>query len=101
MRTIFIHGGIHKTGSSFIQTALAQNRDLLIRNSIFCPVDKRHDMIMKGIPTAGNGMELVEMLRKKKYDDLNARIGNDFAEAARLQCSSLLYSSEGFFHTFS
>ncbi|MCH2093813.1 MAG: hypothetical protein MK160_01730 [Rhodobacteraceae bacterium] len=51
---LILHIGIHKTGSSYIQSSLALSRDNLDRNGIFYPDNKTAERARAGHVTAGN-----------------------------------------------
>ncbi len=65
MIKLYLHLGYHKTGSSFLQTMFAQNRDYLLENDIYFPYSKGDKNMLKGIISPGNGILLVEALKDK------------------------------------
>ena len=54
-RTVIIHVGHGKTGTSYIQSALALNRDKLSELGISYPYDSSIELAIKGDTTSGNG----------------------------------------------
>ena len=54
-RTVIIHVGHGKTGTSYIQSALALNRDNLSELGISYPYDSSIELAIKGDTTSGNG----------------------------------------------
>ena len=54
-RTVIIHVGHGKTGTSYIQSALALNRDKLSDLGISYPYDPSIELAVKGDTTSGNG----------------------------------------------
>lgn len=54
-RSVVIHVGHGKTGTSYIQSALALNRDQLDNLGISYPYDESIDLAVKGDTTSGNG----------------------------------------------
>ena len=54
-RSVVIHVGHGKTGTSYIQSALALNRDQLDNLGISYPYDASIDLAIKGDTTSGNG----------------------------------------------
>jgi len=98
---LYIHCGYHKTGSSFLQTIFSQNRQFLIDNGIYFPVSADDKNMLGAKISRGNGIELVNFLNKKNEIEASRLFSNWLKETIINNCSSLLISSEGFFHTFS
>ena len=98
MVKLYLHCGYHKTGSSFLQTLFAQNRDYLLENNICFPFSKDDKNMLKGEISPGNGIELVKAIREKN----NALIIDLLEKWVKItlsnNCDSLLISSEGLFH---
>ena len=85
MKNLIIHVGFGKTGSSYIQSALALNQKQLKKNSIYYPDHPRSSAASQGEITSGNISPALDL-------DANAK------KAARWTlCNSLLYSNEGLF----
>lgn len=88
MKTLYLHIGHGKTGSTYLQSLLARNREVLIQNGVMYPI--KEDTYLKalnGEVTSGNGDKLLEALRSND-DKLLGRT---------LQASgtnSFLYSNE-------
>jgi hypothetical protein len=99
-KTLYLHCGYHKTGSSFLQTMFARHRDLLHERSIHYPVSSEEYEMLKGVLTHGNGKELSDALTSIKEDQAINVLQNGIKEATKNGCKSLLYSAEGLFHLF-
>ena len=96
--TLYIHCGIHKTGSSFLQTMFVRNRDLLGSRGIHYPKSEKEFEMLNGEITPGNGIHLAKaLIQKEKVVEL---LIHDLAELRRMGLHSLLYSSETLFHAF-
>ncbi|MGJ3236244.1 hypothetical protein [Marivirga sp.] len=99
-KKIFFHFGMHKTGSSYIQTLLANAKSELKQERVFLPEDHRAKLILNGVPTAGNGLKLSRLIKLGKLEEAFALVSHDQELAEVENCDSLLYSSESFFHLF-
>ena len=63
MRTLFLHIGQGKTGSSFLLAAFAASADALLEAGIRYPADAGgHERAVSGGITSGNGVLLTEAL---------------------------------------
>ena len=63
MKTLYIHIGHHKTGSSFIQSSLARSAPILANYDIIYPLDENMQAATKGIVNIGNGNMLHEFFK--------------------------------------
>lgn len=100
MKTLYLHCGAHKTGSSFLQTLFSRNREFLQKSGIHYPVSNaEYDMQMGNI-SPGNGKDLSSNLREKGLSEVLNILRNGVKEAENRECHSLLYSAESLFHTF-
>ena len=95
MRNLYLHIGIHKTGSSFLQFLLAGNRSYLAEKGFHFPkARKRDENMLLGKISAGNGRELTNLLLKNNLKGSLAFLEAAFKETESLACSSLLISDE-------
>lgn len=99
MKTLYLHCGIHKTGSSFLQTMFTRNRTLLRDNDIHYPKSEKELEMLQGEISPGNGVHLARTLLNKESDTLEL-LKNDLELAKDLNLHSVLYSSENLFHNF-
>lgn len=97
---LYLHCGYHKTGSSFLQTLFARNRDQLRDNGIRFPVASREYDMAEGNISPGNGPELAKALKDNDEQESSGLMASYVSEADRFGCSGILISSENFFHSF-
>jgi len=98
---LYLHCGYHKTGSSFLQTVFAQKNEYLIKNGIYFPLAREDRNMLDAKISPGNGIKLVYSLRESDEDYSLELLKGWINEANSKNCSSLLISAEGLFHTFS
>ncbi len=92
---LFLHIGTEKTGSSFIQTVLSNNRPLLERNSIFFPKAGNREKGMKyGLISPGNGKALLTALQNDDLDVIVNLFKNYKSKASIKGCENILLSNE-------
>lgn len=99
MKTLYLHCGIHKTGSSFLQMMFARNRNLLKSHGIHYPKSEREFQMLQGEISPGNGVHLARELSKSESDISNL-LAEDLDMAKEMGLDAVLYSSENLFHTF-
>ena len=97
---LYIHVGIHKTGSSYLQTLFARNRDLLAEHSIYYSKSERDKEMLKGRISPGNALKLNKLLRDSKYEEVKKYLQRLVLQAEKINCKSVLLSNEGLFHIF-
>ena len=100
MKTLYLHCGYHKTGSSFLQTLFARNRDKLIKDGIYFPASEREYDMIKGNISPGNGPELASALSDIDVYASKDFLNDKFNQAQNNKCNALLLSSEALFHSF-
>ncbi|MBB6123737.1 hypothetical protein [Sphingobium subterraneum] len=110
MKTIFLHAGAHKTGSSSIQTNLAENAKLLSTAGIFYPTgwDEDFTFLHEGFKSSGNANPLAYAMHgdpsgtapetQRTFDSLFSRIENN--DCVILSHEDLVASSECFLYHF-
>lgn len=96
-KTVFIHCGAPKTGTSFLQVLFARYSEQLAASGIFYPENSFHAQARAGGITSGNGIELANFIDPS----LPHRIENKGAFPAMMRrllendkVRSVLYSSE-------
>lgn len=75
MRTLILHGGAPKTGTSFLQVLFAQNAEKMKENGVLYPEGHMFDEAKKGKITSGNGVEIANYIRPHlphRIDDLDS-----------------------------
>jgi len=97
---LYLHCGYHKTGSSFLQTLFARNRDSLRESGIHFPVASREYDMISGEISPGNGPELAKAIKENDNQKSSELIAGYVSDAKRNGCDSILISSENFFHSF-
>src|SRR6056297_1366773 len=95
--TLYLHCGMYKTGSSFLQTMFVRNRDLLRGNGIHYPKSEKELDMYEGRITAGNGIHLSRALTEKESDVIEL-LSSDLTHAKKRNMDSVLYSSEFLFN---
>lgn len=99
-RTLMLHIGMGKTGTSALQAGLVHNRERLAACGIDYPAHPSDDVARAGGMTAGNGSGLADLLHSElagaPVDLAHARAGwrSVAAEVARNPLPRILYSSE-------
>jgi hypothetical protein len=97
---LFIHFGIYKTGSSFLQTICAHNRERLKSKAIWFPHAEKDEEMLAGKITPGNGKRITAHLlhfNRQKVIDLFSQW---VKEAMENGCNSILISDEALIHAF-
>lgn len=97
--TLYLHCGMYKTGSSFLQTMFVRNRDLLRIRGIHYPKSEKELDMYNGRITAGNGIHLARSLTQSESVVLDL-LSADLAEAKKLELEDVFYSSELLFNSF-
>lgn len=91
---LFLHIGVEKTGSSFIQHIFAQNRKQLLGRGIMFPRGgKRERDMLTGNISPGNARDLTRVLLKDDWTAVRAFISS-CARMATTQVNSILLSNE-------
>jgi hypothetical protein len=96
---LYLHCGMYKTGSSFLQTMFVRNRDLLMSRGIHYPKSEKELEMYKGEISPGNGIHLSDSLSQDESVIINL-LSADLAESKKMGMDTLLYSSERLFHQF-
>ncbi|MCC5865191.1 MAG: hypothetical protein JJU31_08750 [Wenzhouxiangella sp.] len=93
---LYFHLGTEKTGSSFLQSAFALNREHLAAQCIWFPAGKRWSeaQMRKGDISAGNGEWLLGLLQADDWPGVQAYLAHVLAQARAAGCGQLVYSSE-------
>jgi hypothetical protein len=90
---VYIHIGPPKTATSAIQNWLQNNRDLLLRHSIFYP---EHNVDENGV-SSGNVLDVFDRKEDTKLIISDVKIKQLFQDCENNKCDTLLLSSEFFF----
>ena len=99
---LYLHIGTEKTGSSFIQSYLANNRKTLEKHQIHFPKAGIFESSMKnGKISPGNAGDLNEMLEKQEWKKISTWLGNLKNEALSIETNKILLSNELLIKSFS
>lgn len=99
---LYLHIGTEKTGSSFIQSIIYYNRQVLQDGHIFAPKDNFEDIqIPKGQVSGGNGFKFYKLLKDMKFREASNYLNAQKKRAESLHCRSILLSNENLFRVFS
>lgn len=93
---LYLHIGTEKTGSSYIQSLFALNRNQLKEFNICYPKTRKweEDQMSSGKISPGNGLFLYESLKKRDLQEVRKIIINFVNEANSQNCNTVLISNE-------
>lgn len=92
---LYLHIGTEKTGSSFLQTTAARNRQLLLKQKIYFPTaGKREKDMMEGRISPGNGRPLFQAIKKGQLELAQQLLNDHRNDAAKEKCEAVLISNE-------
>lgn len=99
---LYLHIGTEKTGSSYMQTILANNRDFLIGRSCYYPTGgKREADMLSGRISPGNAKELTIALLGKDIESLTTLLSKLLNEAEYKGATKLVLSNENLMEALS
>lgn len=96
MKTVILHAGLSKTGTSYLQSSFAKNHEQLAQSGIAYPRDATFGQAMQNQITSGNGRQLARWLGPAAD---HARLGASFLDDLLVEIETcpqetILYSSE-------
>lgn len=92
---LYLHIGIEKTGSSYLQSVLAVNRPFLLEQGFFFPkAGKREQDMLAGRISPGNAFPLTEALIKKNKVQILEFLKLNFQKARKNNSNTILLSNE-------
>jgi hypothetical protein len=97
---LYIHYGIYKTGSSFLQTNAAKNRKILFENGYYFPESIREKDMIEGRISPGNGNGIALYLQLGDEKGIKKLLKQWVTEAAEKKCDKILISDEALIHGF-
>jgi hypothetical protein len=97
---LFIHFGIYKTGSSFLQTICAHNRESLKSKGIWFPHAEKDEEMLAGKITPGNGKRITTYLLDFNRQKVIGLLSQWVKEAKENGCNNILISDEALIHAF-
>lgn len=95
---LYIHFGIYKAGSSYIQYICANQRDYLNSNSIYFPRSTQDEKMKKGSISAGNADGLEMAIKSEDHTNIIAILKEWYEEAKKMNCKAVLISAESLVH---
>ena len=99
---LYLHIGTEKTGSSFIQSYLANNRRMLSQHGIYFPkAGMREADMQSGRISPGNASELNTLLVHKSWTKVEQWLKDKYKAVKANECNKLLLSNEVLIKTFS
>ena len=98
---LYVHFGLYKTGSSFLQTLLARNRQGLIEQGFYFPKSERDIKMLDGNISSGNAKPLADALLALNQKKVTQFLQERKKEAQKKKCNKLILSAESLVHPFS
>jgi hypothetical protein len=95
---LYIHFGIYKAGSSYIQYICANQRDYLCANSIYFPRSVEDKKIKKGLISKGNADGLELGMKLEDESKITTTLKQWYEEAEKMNCKAVLISAEALVH---
>lgn len=97
---LFIHFGIYKTASSFLQHVCAVNREYLRESGFHFPMSRYDDLMLHGLITPGNAGRLHRFIELQDREAAIKLIGKWVRDARSADCTAILISAESLIHVF-
>lgn len=92
---LYLHIGTEKTGSSYLQSMMALNREVLQQKHIWFPLaGKRERQMLEGEISAGNAQPLADAIKEGDFDQIHDILQKHLAGAQRKGCGAVLLSNE-------
>jgi hypothetical protein len=95
---LYIHFGIYKAGSSYIQYICANQRDYLNSNSIYFPRSTEDEKMKKGLISKGNADGLEMAMKSEDESKITTILKQWYEEAEKMNCKAVLISAEALVH---
>jgi hypothetical protein len=95
---LYIHFGIYKAGSSYIQYICANERAYLNANSIYFPRSTEDEKMKKGLISKGNADVLDLEMKAEDESKITMILKQWYEEAERMNCKAVLISAEALVH---
>ena len=95
---LFIHFGIYKAGSSYLQYICANNREYLKAQGYYLPESPFDKAMEKGEISPGNGLELHKYLEEKDNAKIESILNNWVKQAIDERCDHILITAEALVH---
>ncbi|MCH8567420.1 MAG: hypothetical protein LAT67_04125 [Balneolales bacterium] len=98
---LFIHFGLYKAGSSYLQYICANNRQWLAEKKIFFPASNQDLKMQTGSISAGNAHNLSQYLRASDKKSATSILSHHIKNAKKLKCDCILLTAEDLAHIVS
>lgn len=99
---IYLHIGTEKTGSSFLQSLLAINRQHLKENKFYYPKGGKYEKLMQaGSISPGNGKDLYLALQANNLNSVENLLSIYKEQTNEKECTKLLISNENLIEVLS
>jgi hypothetical protein len=95
---LYIHFGIYKAGSSYIQYICANQRDYLNANSTYFPTSTEDEKMKKGLISKGNADGLELGMKSEDESKITTILKQWYEEAEKMNCKAVLISAEALVH---
>ena len=95
---LYIHFGIYKAGSSYLQYILANSRSYLEQQNIYFPNSIEDSKMELGVISKGNADGLEKALREKNIDHCTKLLSKWKLAAQTKNCNIVLISAESLVH---
>ena len=95
---LYIHFGIYKAGSSYLQYICANQREYLNSNSIYFPSSKEDKKMISGLISKGNADGLDLALKNEDESQIGSILQQWYTEAKVKNCDRVLISAEALVH---
>lgn len=93
---LYIHAGLNKTGSSYLQELFLSNKKLLLSNNIYFP-EYCFRRNKEGV-AAGNASDLLYFVKKLDFYKAKQYLEEKKKQASLNGCDSILLSHESIYH---
>ena len=98
---LYLHAGTNKTGSSFLQTVLTQNRTQLLQQGVLVPASKWDERMTEGLISPGNGHQLAWLLSTEDAQKTKLYLSQLVQQARQQNVNKVVLSNEILIRLFS
>lgn len=95
---LYIHFGIYKAGSSYLQYVCANSTQYLLEQGYYFPESSAHTKMRQGEISPGNALSLAHALKAEDTNQVNTIITTWKQGASAVQSSKVLISAEALVH---
>lgn len=98
---LYIHYGLYKVGSSYLQYICANNKNKLIKEGVYFPSSDQDQKMKAGLISAGNAHQFSTALKSKNKKKLFSLLAYYIKTAENNKCTKILLSAEDLAHSLS